>query len=377
MLILALLFLRTNASNLAESTTAIAPILTDSETLIRNSYHAEEARKKSEVENPVEENFETSVSAEIDDFNSEDGEKSRFIKSHEFSHGDLEKANLIEIKKFQESFSEESKEKPLIFNPHAHNFPEFPEEIEDEIFVEDVEQQENFYNENQGDISSDSDSIENRPSKNCSNVKIEIESSLVDHEWLVIFDDYFSSSERLKIMTSSLDHKQFEVIKRDNPAQEFKSDFEVIRTTSNDVIEILSQNDEIKTVRQQRQLTRALKFVPLEEAECQPCPKPFLPSEARVRRSSRKIQQIPSGDYWFGSERFKSRKLHRSVVKPVTDELQADILWEAGYSGQGINVAVFDTGLPPQHPHFKNVKGNQLRNYQLFFPNYMFRIKFF
>lgn len=353
MLILALLFIRTNASNLAESTTAIAPILTDSETLIRNSYHAEEARKKSEVKNSVEEKFNTLVGAEIDDFKSENNEK-----SHEFSHGDLEKADLIEIKKFPETFSEESKEKPLIFNPHAHNFPEFPEEIEDDIFVEDVAEQENGYNENQADISTDSDSIENRPSKNCSNVKIEIESTLVDHEWLVIFDDYFSSSERLKIMTSSLDHTQFEVIKRHNPAQEFKSDFEVIRTTSNDVIEILTQNDEIKTVRQQRQLTRALKFVPLEEVECQPCPKPFLPSEARVRRSSRKIQQIPSGDYWFGSERFKSRKLHRSVVKPVTDELQADILWEAGYSGQGINVAVFDTGLPPQHPHFKNVKGN-------------------
>ena len=46
----------------------------------------------------------------------------------------------------------------------------------------------------------------------------------------------------------------------------------------------------------------------------------------------------------------------RSVVKPVTDELQADILWDLGFTGAGIKVAIFDTGLPKNHPHFRNVK---------------------
>ena len=122
----------------------------------------------------------------------------------------------------------------------------------------------------------------------------------------------------------------------------------------------------MKFVRAQKQFVRSLKFTGhpggsagIPAPPCRPCAanvKPDLPSEARVRRASRKIQQISSGDYWFGSERFKSRKLMRSVVKPVTAELQADVLWEAGYTGQGVKVAVFDTGLPPSHPHFRNVK---------------------
>jgi subtilisin family serine protease len=36
--------------------------------------------------------------------------------------------------------------------------------------------------------------------------------------------------------------------------------------------------------------------------------------------------------------------------------LQADILWSMGYTGEGVKVAIFDTGLHKQHPHFKNIK---------------------
>ena len=36
--------------------------------------------------------------------------------------------------------------------------------------------------------------------------------------------------------------------------------------------------------------------------------------------------------------------------------MQADILWSMGYTGEGIKVAIFDTGLHKQHPHFKNIK---------------------
>ena len=35
--------------------------------------------------------------------------------------------------------------------------------------------------------------------------------------------------------------------------------------------------------------------------------------------------------------------------------LQAQRLWEAGYTGKGVRVAVFDTGLPEKHAHFRNI----------------------
>lgn len=47
--------------------------------------------------------------------------------------------------------------------------------------------------------------------------------------------------------------------------------------------------------------------------------------------------------------------IQHSVTK-VTSALQADVLWSKGYTGRGIKVAIFDTGLPRNHPHFRHIK---------------------
>ncbi|EDV97999.1 membrane-bound transcription factor site-1 protease [Drosophila grimshawi] len=40
----------------------------------------------------------------------------------------------------------------------------------------------------------------------------------------------------------------------------------------------------------------------------------------------------------------------------VSSSLHADVLWKLGITGKGVNVAIFDTGLTQNHPHFRNVK---------------------
>lgn len=44
------------------------------------------------------------------------------------------------------------------------------------------------------------------------------------------------------------------------------------------------------------------------------------------------------------------------IVHQVTSALQADVLWSMGHSGKDVKVAVFDTGLPKNHHHFRNVR---------------------
>ena len=44
------------------------------------------------------------------------------------------------------------------------------------------------------------------------------------------------------------------------------------------------------------------------------------------------------------------------IVHQVTSALQADVLWSMGHSGKDVKVAVFDTGLPKNHHHFRNVQ---------------------
>ena len=111
MLILVALFFRCRA----ESSTAIAPILTDSETLIRNSYHAEEARRKNEenvqnfeiiknedIEKSPGERIENEITESLNDEN---------IQDH--SEDDYQ----ITDEAINYEFDEEKNEKPLIFNP--------------------------------------------------------------------------------------------------------------------------------------------------------------------------------------------------------------------------------------------------------------------
>lgn len=190
----------------------------------------------------------------------------------------------------------------------------------------------------------------------CSSPKLDFEVKAVDDQWLVIFDGYYSKVHRHEAIKKALGGEFFEIVPRDNPAACFDSDFEVVRWSASDkknFIDILEEHEDIKEVKQQKQLFRTLQYVKTtgdEESK-------LLPSEARVRRPGyRKTQSVSSSDYWFGTERFRSRKLMRSVIKPVTNELQADMLWEMGFTGKGIRVAVFDTGLPKNHPHFRNVK---------------------
>ena len=39
----------------------------------------------------------------------------------------------------------------------------------------------------------------------------------------------------------------------------------------------------------------------------------------------------------------------------MIDQIQAKYMWNKGFTGSEVNVAIFDTGLEDNHPHFRNV----------------------
>ena len=51
----------------------------------------------------------------------------------------------------------------------------------------------------------------------------------------------------------------------------------------------------------------------------------------------------------------KNRKILRAIPKQIIDQINAKFMWDKGFTGKNVNVAIFDTGLEKDHPHFKYV----------------------
>lgn len=75
-------------------------------------------------------------------------------------------------------------------------------------------------------------------------------------------------------------------------------------------------------------------------------------------RASDSDQQGPDAtSFKATSNRHSNRRLLRATIpRQLTSMLKADSLWSMQITGKGIRVAVFDTGLAKNHPHFKRVK---------------------
>ncbi|ELT89805.1 hypothetical protein CAPTEDRAFT_228241 [Capitella teleta] len=180
-----------------------------------------------------------------------------------------------------------------------------------------------------------------------------------------MFKDYYNEKARLKFIKASLpDPSAWQILPRRNVLSTYPSDFEVIKMTHTDItarLNALRNHPLVKQVVPHRKVTRTLSYVDeVDEAESDeekedspPCSEDASDPCHTSRPLNRKIRSIGAA-FWHSPVRHKSRRLLRSVSsKQITSALQAESLWQMGFTGQGIKIAIFDTGLAEEHPHFK------------------------
>lgn len=199
---------------------------------------------------------------------------------------------------------------------------------------------------------------------------------------------------------------------RVNPASEYPSDFDVVLLEEGEPfvgLYALKAHPLIKSVTPQRMVHRALKYYPINvdddngpnanmeedaaddqkllqdiieklqiNANAQPptddadsdctdnnCQfKHFRRGLAATEQNSQSIgqqsaegpMQNPTAKGLNGRHHTNRRLLRATVPRQITTMLKADGLWSMSITGKGIRVAVFDTGLTKDHPHFKRVK---------------------
>ncbi|XP_077982093.1 membrane-bound transcription factor site-1 protease-like isoform X2 [Glandiceps talaboti] len=203
-------------------------------------------------------------------------------------------------------------------------------------------------------------------------LKVDFSTEVVKNEYIVAFNDYYSSKARSNYLESALKHSgviSWHILARNNPASEYPSDFELVQIqdgTSQQGLEALRRHPYVKGITPQRRVTRTLSVV--SEDTFEDPPEHFKPCNKskdcweQKWQSSRPLKPLKRASlalgsaFWHSTGRYASRRLLRAIPRQITNALQADVLWEMGYTGSGIKVAVFDTGLNENHSHFKKIK---------------------
>ncbi|XP_063634305.1 membrane-bound transcription factor site-1 protease [Cydia splendana] len=185
-----------------------------------------------------------------------------------------------------------------------------------------------------------------------SRVDYEYSSQVVGSEHIITFKGYFPRSTRENYVSAALRNAgvfNWTITQRNNPAKEYPSDFDVILLEEGDrrALDALRDHPAVRRVTAQRQVQRTIKYV--QEEECGPAGCLYAGWRSHRARALRSLR-LPR------ENGFTSRKLLRTVPRQITSVLKADLLWSLGVTGEGIKVAVFDTGLARHHPHFGRVR---------------------
>jgi membrane-bound transcription factor site-1 protease len=165
-----------------------------------------------------------------------------------------------------------------------------------------------------------------------------------------MFTSYYTTEARDGYLAASLQpYLGWSVVPRSNPGQEYPSDFSLLRLsgegTEDQILKALQRHPLVKRVTPQRRLTRTLKFTDED------IPKDWETDWKSRRPAKSSIPDSPPGRHWYAG-----RRLMRAIPRQVTSALHADVLWSMGHTGKGVRVAIFDTGLPQNHPHFRHVR---------------------
>jgi subtilisin family serine protease len=121
----------------------------------------------------------------------------------------------------------------------------------------------------------------------------------------------------------------------------------------------MERDPRIKHVSHQKQVRKILRAVQANAASSAEYFQDFELEEKRTTsveyESLTSQQRKKSDDGEDEAVAYKNRRMFRAIPKQIVDQLNVRALWERHITGADVNVAIFDTGLESDHPHFKNV----------------------
>eukprot|EP00741_Cyanophora_paradoxa_P021069 tig00021332_g20337.t1 len=175
-------------------------------------------------------------------------------------------------------------------------------------------------------------------------------SASVEHEFIVSFKSYLHAEEHERALRASVgDDASLRVIPRKNAAAAFPTDFLLVR--------LADGADEGELLRRIRAIPEVRHVVPQRRIVDTLLSLRTGPGTDPLGRPPWRSRKGTGRPFSFDEEEgLPLRSRRRLLSSQVTSLLNADQLWGKGFSGKGVKVAIFDTGLKIDHPHFRNIK---------------------
>ncbi|CAO2822857.1 unnamed protein product [Amaranthus hypochondriacus] len=194
--------------------------------------------------------------------------------------------------------------------------------------------------------------------------------TLIDHRasepsnsrinYIVRFFDYKHADIHRNYLRRSIKSDGWDWIERRNPAAEFPTDFGVVEieeTVKMGVIEEIEGLSSVKDVSPDFSYTRTLLEEETLQRDSEFCNVKKKPGKIFTKMSFEEKEE-GDGSHWsvLSNQSISWRRHLLGKNSQVTSLFGADVLWAKGYTGAKVKMAIFDTGIRANHPHFRNIK---------------------
>ncbi|XVF34841.1 hypothetical protein REPUB_Repub18cG0093000 [Reevesia pubescens] len=170
------------------------------------------------------------------------------------------------------------------------------------------------------------------------------------NNYIVRFIDYKPASHHRSYLESRLRSDGWEWIERRNPAAKFPTDFGLLSiedSVKEALIEGIERLSSVKDVNVDLSYTRGMLGGAFENEQKRP---------GKIFTSMSFSEEKDFHDSGLSNSSINWSRQLLMQRSQVTSLFGADALWRKGYTGAKVKMAIFDTGIRANHPHFRNIK---------------------
>ncbi|KAL9443560.1 hypothetical protein AB3S75_016846 [Citrus x aurantiifolia] len=169
------------------------------------------------------------------------------------------------------------------------------------------------------------------------------------NNYIVRFREYKTAEDHCSYLKSRITPDGWKWIERKNPASKYPTDFGLIsveESAKQGLIEEIERLNLVKDVSVDSSYKRGLLGGAFEDGKKRP---------GKIFTS----MSFNEGEHYTATTSNCTINWRRHLLmqrSQVTSLFGADALWGKGYTGATVKMAIFDTGIRENHPHFRNIK---------------------